>query len=227
MTSEGGGAPEAKTFDGLSHEGVEAFWQQLQLQVSQWMVQEQQVTWALDAGAEPSEFFSHHSDTSDGPGASDRETQEGSRATDAPNTPTRKRVNVLRTTEIEDTETLRRRRQARELLNADAVRFFYCVVDLKRYKWREAVLYLLEISASEGTRALQPQPPKGFAVPEAFNSKNWKGQVAFTGSARVRILSLWRSLLCLYCSLLRSFQMWFRVADFTDISAGLRLFSSW
>lgn len=33
--------------------------------------------------------------------------------------------------------------------------------------------------------AMQPQPPKDFPVPEAFNSKNWKGQVAFTGSARV------------------------------------------
>lgn len=28
--------------------------------------------------------------------------------------------------------------------------------------------------------------PDAFAVREAFNSKNWKGQVAFTAAARVR-----------------------------------------
>lgn len=35
-------------------------------------------------------------------------------------------------------------------------------------------------------RGIQVPLPEAFAVREAFNSKNWKGQVAFTAAARVR-----------------------------------------
>lgn len=91
---DGGGSPEVKEFDGLSHEGVEAFWQQLQLQVSQWMMREQQINWTFDGEAEPSQFFSPHFDMSDGVNASDKEGAGGSRAPDVFGTATRRRVST-------------------------------------------------------------------------------------------------------------------------------------
>ncbi|KAL8448312.1 hypothetical protein Emed_003842 [Eimeria media] len=120
-TAEGVDVCEAKSFDGLSHEGVEAYWQQLQHQVSQWMLQAQRTAWAFDGGPEASQFFSPHSEGSEeASNPSDLETADGlgTNAAGAPHT--RKRL----------------------------------------------------------------RPPKGFDVPEAFNSKNWKGQIAFSGSAR-------------------------------------------
>ncbi|KAL8433913.1 hypothetical protein ACSSS7_003518 [Eimeria intestinalis] len=121
-TAEGVDVCEAKTFDGHSHEGVEAYWQQLQHQVSQWMLQAQRSSWGFEGGPEASQFFSPHSEGSedDAFNPSDPEAADdcGDNAEATPHT--RKRL----------------------------------------------------------------RPPKDFDVPEAFNSKNWKGQIAFSGSAR-------------------------------------------
>lgn len=69
----------AREFDGLSHEGVEAYWQQLQLQVSQWVQEERQMTWAMGSDPQPSHFFSPHSEDSDGAQQSEREGSAGPR----------------------------------------------------------------------------------------------------------------------------------------------------
>ncbi|KAL8433062.1 hypothetical protein Efla_006261 [Eimeria flavescens] len=126
--TEAGESPDAagaKEFDGFSHEGVEAFWQQLQLQVSQWMLQAQRLSWEAELSAQPSAFFSPHSDAADEEEglqqqASDQEAPHGEPGHEAPASQPRKR----------------------------------------------------------------PRPPPGFNVPEAFNAKSWKGQVAFSGAAR-------------------------------------------
>ena len=70
---EGSPSPAAREFEGLSHEGVEAYWQQLQLQVSQWVQEERQMTWAMSTDPQPSHFFSPHSEDSEGAQQSDRE----------------------------------------------------------------------------------------------------------------------------------------------------------
>lgn len=92
--AEGPGAGETKAFDGLSHEGVESFWQQLQIQASQWMMQEQQqITWAVEAGSDPYQPLSP-SDPSEVPEAFDKETPGASRAAEALGIPARKRVRL-------------------------------------------------------------------------------------------------------------------------------------
>ncbi|OEH73726.1 hypothetical protein cyc_00686 [Cyclospora cayetanensis] len=123
--TEFGEPPESKEFKGLCHEGVEAYWQQLQQQVSQYVLAERQLSWILSNDMQPSQFFSPHSEQIDNTPLSDRE------AADTPKTPE---------------------------------------------------------GSSQPIRKRQPmQLPEGFAVPEAFNPKNWKGQVAFTGAARAAI----------------------------------------
>lgn len=83
---------QVKEFDGLSHEGVESYWQQLQLQVSQWVLEERQMTWAMGSDSQPSQFFSPRSGTGEDLQQSDTEALVGHKATEDTHYSSRRRV---------------------------------------------------------------------------------------------------------------------------------------
>ncbi|CDJ45910.1 hypothetical protein EBH_0010190 [Eimeria brunetti] len=116
-------------------EGVEGYWQQLQQQVSLWVQEERQLTWAMGTGPQPSHFFCPHSDESE-----DQQQQQ------------------------QQQQQLQQLQQQQQQQGGPAV----------------------SADAAAPTRWRVPLPDN-FLVREAFNSKNWKGQVAFTAAARAAL----------------------------------------